>query len=146
MTRICLLFFVIRNLISWLRWYLQEGHYFGQIKHDDVIKWKHFPRYWSFVRGIHGSPVNYPHKGQWCGALMFSLICAWIHGWVNNREAVDLGRHLAHYDVIMTSWSGTLCVCMWMEALEPHNQICTTRITTDQLYGNHSVWVYKCTI
>ena len=21
--------------------------------HDDVIKWKHFPRYWSFVRGIH---------------------------------------------------------------------------------------------
>ena len=23
--------------------------------HDDVIKWKHFPRYWSFVRGIHRS-------------------------------------------------------------------------------------------
>ena len=21
--------------------------------HDDVIKWKHFPRYWPFVRGIH---------------------------------------------------------------------------------------------
>ena len=21
-------------------------------KHDDVINWKHFPRYWSFVRGI----------------------------------------------------------------------------------------------
>ena len=44
--------------------------------HDDVIKWKHFPRYWPFVRGIHGSPVNSPHKGQWRGALMFSLICA----------------------------------------------------------------------
>ena len=44
--------------------------------HDDVIKWKHFPRYWPFVRGIHRSPVKSPHKGQWCGALMFSLIYA----------------------------------------------------------------------
>ena len=46
------------------------------IVHDDVIKWKHFPRYWPFVRGIHRSSVNSPHKGQWRGALMFSLICA----------------------------------------------------------------------
>ena len=44
--------------------------------HDDVIKWKHFPRYWPFVRGIHRSPVNSPHKGQWRGTLMFSLICS----------------------------------------------------------------------
>ena len=68
--------------------------------HDNVIKWKHFPRYWPFVRGIHGLPVNSPHKGQWRGALMFSLICAWMNGWVNNREAGDLRRHCAHYDVI----------------------------------------------
>ena len=54
--------------------------------HDDVIKWKHFPRYWLFVWGIHRSPVNSSHKGQWRGALMFSLICDWINGWVNNRE------------------------------------------------------------
>ena len=58
--------------------------------HDDVIKWKHNPRYWPFVRGIHRSPVNSPHKGQWRGALMFSLIYAWMKGWVNNREAGDL--------------------------------------------------------
>ena len=44
------------------------------------------------VRGIHRSPVNFPHKGQWRGALMFSLICAWINRWVNNREAGDLRR------------------------------------------------------
>ena len=68
--------------------------------HNDVIKWKHFPRYWKFVRGIHRSPVNSPHKGQWRGALMFSLICARINGWVNNRKAGDLRRHRAHYDVI----------------------------------------------
>ena len=52
-----------------------------------------FPRYWPFVRGIHRSPVNSPHKGQWRGALMFSLICALINGRVNNREAGDLRRH-----------------------------------------------------
>ena len=68
--------------------------------HDDVIKWKHFPRYWPFVRGIHRSPVTSPHKDQWRGALAFSLICAWINVWVNNREAGDLRRHRAHYDVI----------------------------------------------
>ena len=39
--------------------------------HGDVIKWKHLPRYWPFVRGIHRSPVNSPHKVQWRGALMF---------------------------------------------------------------------------
>ena len=65
--------------------------------------WRHqmetFPRNWPFVWGIHRSPVNSPQKGQWRGALMFSLICAWITDWVNNREAGDLRRHRGHYDV-----------------------------------------------
>ena len=72
--------------------------------HDDVIKWKPFPRYCPFVSGIHRSPVNSPHKGQWRGALMFSLIWAWIIGWVNNREAGDLRRYQAHHDVIVIWW------------------------------------------
>ena len=46
-------------------------------------------------------PVNSPHKGQWRGALMFTLICARINGWVKNREAGDLRRYRAHYDVIV---------------------------------------------
>ena len=33
-------------------------------EHDDVIKWKHCPRYCSVVRGIHRSPVESPHKCQ----------------------------------------------------------------------------------
>ena len=53
----------------------------------------------AFVRGIHRSPVNYPRKGPWRGALMFNLICVWIKGWVNNREAGDLRRYRTHYDV-----------------------------------------------
>ena len=71
--------------------------------HDDVIKWKNFPRYWPFVRGIHRSPVNSAHKGQWRGALMFSLICLWINYWVNTREAGDLRRYRAHYDITVMS-------------------------------------------
>ena len=79
--------------------------------HDDVIKWKYFPRYWPFVREIHRSPVNFPHKGQWRGALMFTLICDRMNGWVNNHEASDSRRYLAHCDVIVMlsniGWSYT---------------------------------------
>ena len=74
---------------------------YAPVNHDDVIKWKHFPRNWPFVREIHRSPVNFPHKGQWRGALMFSLIYAWINDWVNNHEAGDLRRQHGHYDVIV---------------------------------------------
>ena len=76
--------------------------------HDDVIKWKNFPCYWPFVRGIHRSPVNSPHKGQWRGALMFSLIWVWINGWVNNGEAGDLRRYRAHYDVLVMTYHGEI--------------------------------------
>ena len=53
--------------------------------HDDVIKWKHFPRHWPFVRGIRRSPL-------------------WINGWVNDREAGDLKRYRTHYDVTAMSF------------------------------------------
>ena len=79
---------------------LMDTAYWILMLHDDVIKWKHFPRNWRFVRGIHRFPVISPHKGQWSGALIFfSLICVWINGWVNNHEAADLRRCRAHYDV-----------------------------------------------
>ena len=99
------------NLVR-LSWNFQGGSLYltskipvSRTSHDYVTKWKHFPRYWPFVRGIHRSPVNSPHKGQWRGALVFSLICAWINGWVNNREAGDFRRHHAHYDVtVMVLW------------------------------------------
>ena len=76
-------------------------------KHDNVIKWKHFPRYWSFVQGIHRSPVNSPASDTelWC----FLWSAPWINGWVNNREAGDLRRHLAHYDVIVMFFF----ICAW---------------------------------
>ena len=91
--------------------------------HDDVIKWKHFLCYWPFVRGIHRSPVNSPHKGQWRGALMFSFICAWINGWVNNGEAGDLRRHRAHYDVTVMYWGNHVSVKVPMKQSPKYGKI-----------------------
>ena len=49
------------------------------------------------------SPVagEFPTQRPVTRSLMFSLICAWINRWVNNREASDLRRHRPHYDVIV---------------------------------------------
>ena len=67
--------------------------------------WRHqmetFSALLALCVGNSPVPVNSPHKGQWRGALMFSLISAWINEWVNNRQAGDLRRHRGHYDVIV---------------------------------------------
>ena len=80
---------------------------------DDVMKWKYVPRYWPFIRGIHRSLVNSPNrgKGQWRGALMFSSICAWPNGWVNNQDSDDFPR-------TKSVSTGKLC-CIWATVL-PH--------------------------
>ena len=57
--------------------------------HDDVIKWKHFPCYWW---------IPLPRASD-AELWFFSLICAWINGWVNSPDAGDLRRHRADYDV-----------------------------------------------
>ena len=50
--------------------------------HDDIIKWKHFLRYWPCVRDIHRSPVYSPHKGQWCEF--------WCFLWPTTEQTVQL--------------------------------------------------------
>ena len=72
---------------------------------------ENFPCYWPFVRGIHWSPVNSPHKGQWRTALIISLICAWPNSWVNDHNAGDLRRHRAHHDVTVMEIQHTLFPC-----------------------------------
>ena len=62
--------------------------------HDNIIKWKHFPRYCPFVRGIHRSSLNSNHKGQWRGALIFSFFLiqtetSWIFLWTHKRKFVE---------------------------------------------------------
>ena len=116
---------IISNLLipEWNGKHLQTfSNVFSWI-HDDVIKWKHFLRYWPFVRGIHWSPVNSPHKGQWCGALMFCLICVWINSWINNRKDGDLRRYRAHYDDIVMKKG-----CILKTIKQKKTEVCTLEL------------------
>ena len=112
--------------------------------HDDVIKWKHFPRYWPFLRGIHRSSVISPHKGQWRGALMFSLICSWIYVWVSNGGAGDLRRDCAHCDVtvmelLMYLINGWVEIIWWLLKFElafsitvaMHHESCLSKLRAE---------------
>ena len=106
--------------------------YFSAWWHHDVIKWKYFPRYWPFVTGIHRSPVDSPHKGQWRGDLVFSLICAWANGCGNNRDAGDLRPYRVHYDVIVmdhdifsSSYTSTCKYYTTNPCVFSHAYICT---------------------
>ena len=94
---------ILKSLFSNLLLWMKSSDFHWKYNLDDIIKWKHFLRYWPFVRGMHRSPVNSPHKDQCHGALMFSFICAWINGWINKCEAGDLRRHLTHYDFTVMS-------------------------------------------
>ena len=101
------IFYLTKVFITKSELYTSLNFYTAETNcHDGVINWKHFPRYSPFVREIHRSPVNSPHKGQWHGCLMFSLICARINSWVNNGEAGDLRRHRTHYDATVMTFCG----------------------------------------
>ena len=77
--------------------------------------WRHqmetFSSLLALCAGKSRSLVNSPPKDQWRGALVFSLTCAWINGWINNDEAGDLRRHRAHYDVSVMSVTRFICTC-----------------------------------
>ena len=114
--------------------------------HDDVIKWKHFPRYWPFVRRIHRSPVNSSHKGQWRGALMFSLICVWINNWANNGEAGDLRRYRIHYDVTVMNCNFTKVLFKSCHCHLSAVCIIVKNWTTLQLHSNVDLMISNKTI
>ena len=97
----------ILSLLIWLGWVATQTFHTLHWLCDDVIKKKPFPRHWPFVRGILRSPVDSPHKDQWRGALVISLISAWTNGWANNGHAGDLRRHRAHDDVTVVELRGS---------------------------------------
>ena len=83
-----------------------------------------FPRYWPFVRGIHRSPMDSPRKGQWRGAVMFSVICAWTNGWAKDRDAGGLRRHRVPYDVsVMLRWLISIVLKGLYKILVPENKV-----------------------
>ena len=117
-------YFTFRHRHPWIR------NSNKMVLHVDVVNWKHFPRYWPFVRGNSPFTGEFPRKGQWRGAWMISLICTRINGWVNNREAGDLRRHHAQYDV-------TVMRCYWL--LKPS---ITLRISWQRMSDNITIQIH----
>ena len=69
--------------------------------HHDAIIWNHFLHYWPFVKGIHQSLVDSPHKGASnveCSCA-FYLLLTWTSYWTNSHVTADL----AHHNINITS-------------------------------------------
>ena len=103
----------IRQRISWnciTMWYVlyYATHW------NRCTWWRHQMKIFFTLRAIcegnHRSPVDSPRKGQWRGALMYPLICAWTNDWETNQDTGDLRRSLAHYyvTVMITICGGKL--------------------------------------
>ena len=96
--------------------------------------------------GNHLSLVDSPYKGQWCAALMFSLIWPWTNGWANNRDAGDLRCHHAHCDITVNvfAWQEHFCQGMnYWSTLQPkmHGDCLSTDI---QIYLHSSTILICC--
>ena len=74
-----------------------------------ITWWRHQMETYSAL--LARSPVNFPHKNQWLGALMFSLICARRNGWVNTSETGNLRRHRAYYDITVMTSIFSVAIC-----------------------------------
>ena len=109
--------------------------------------WRHqmetFSALLAICVGIHRWPVNSPQKGKWRGAFMFSLICGRINRWVNNREADDLRRYRAHYDIIVMHYASAFSVVrssVRISVREVYGIMLKTYVTgLPQLLKNH--WI-----
>ena len=69
-------------------------------EHDDVIKWNLFPLYWPFVRRIHRSSVNSPHKGP----VVRTLMLFWCGSWLSVKQTIEwqvIWDNKSQYDVIV---------------------------------------------
>ena len=92
---------------------LVAGEYWICVSHDDVIKWKHFrvtgPLCGEFT-GHRWIPLT---KASDAELWWFLWSAPWINGWVNNREAGDLRRHWAYYDVIVMNRYISLIMPQW---------------------------------
>ena len=114
--------------------------------HFDVIKWKHF-RFLALCAGNSPVAVTSPHKGQWRGTLMFSLIYAWINDWVNNRDAGDLRRQRGHYDVIVMEnleIASLYHCCQHKYVHGYHHLICwEIMFTLERQYDKICIWICR---
>ena len=100
----------------------------------NFLWWRHQMETFFALQALcaENSPVSgeFPAQSQWRGALVFSLICAWINGRVNNGQAGDLRRHCTHNDVTLMHWIWTV---LWKVSLS--YIFCTLVYWTDSI-GN----------
>ena len=95
-------------------------------RHDDVIKWKHFPRYWPFVRGIHRWPMDSPHKAsdaeRWC--LFYRRLNKWLSkqswGWWFETPSRSLWRHRNGFAIVVVRLS---IIFLFDVMMTPYNPI-----------------------
>ena len=93
-------FFDVRLINGW-----RNGGVSSDLRrHDEVIKWKHFPFYWPFVWGNPPVTGGFPPQRPVTRSFDVSLICTWTNCWANNRDVGDVIRHRAHYDVTVVPW------------------------------------------
>ena len=128
-----------------IHWGLRKCTLCFRTTHDDVIKWKHFSRYWRFVRGTHQSTVDSPHKGQWRIALMPSLICASTNGCANNRNAGNLTRRRAYYDLSVMV-SKQINRQQYRHTIVFLNHIPSTFLCSVSYFAESVHWMYYCYI
>ena len=120
------------NFRHWLHWYLSfwqllvhwyrlMGNWLYPFKTMwwNYSWWRHQMEAFSALLALRAgnSPVpgDFPtQRPVTRTALMFSLICAWINGLVNSREASDFRRHRAHHDVILMCALTSKAVKTWV--------------------------------
>ena len=89
--------------------------------------WRHQMETFSALLAIcaGNSPVTGEIPTQRPVTRRFDIFLTWINSWVNNREAGNLRRHRAHYDVtvmkLLTQSAPTVPVKKWLVAY--HNTI-----------------------
>ena len=104
--------YMIICMIMLLSWITKQSHLFRYKKvvwrltfiskipnNDEVIKWKHFPHYWPFVRGIHRSPQRLV---TWSFDILFHLrlnkrLSKQSKGWWFETPSRSLWRHCNEY-------------------------------------------------
>ena len=139
------------------------NNFFCFTPRNRITWWRHQMETFSALLALYGGnpPVTgeFPHKGQNRGTLMFSLIYGWTKGWVNNRDAGDLTRHRAHYDVIVINCKYcTYCIALLYnfgirgynkKKMSEHNDetcihtgLCI-RIKTGHCFHTHVDWFFR---
>ena len=108
--------------------------------------------------GEFTGPGEFPTQRPVTRIFDVSLICVWINGWINNREAGDLRRYRAHSDVIVMCCGYSFCeplplrgmllwgchmssICPWLFCVlwcnEKHN-----RMASICMEFRNNVWLY----